>query len=455
MEADDLGDLLRRTRLDNDLTLERLSVLSGISDRTLGDIERGVVRGPQHRTVLAIAEALGLPGADRAALLQAARAGRRGGPTVVRSASVPCDVRDLTGRSAEVARVTGSLTGERPRTVVVTGPPGHGKTSLAVRAAHLLRAAFPDQVFVDLGGTTREPPSPEEVATRVLRALTGWNGPPARAGDRLRGLLAGRRALLVLDDAAAEHQVRALQQVAGRSAVLVTSRRLLSGLDAVDRVPVAGLPDADARRLLAAIVPAGQAAGADLTDLARWCDGVPLALRIVGNRLASRPGCTAAALAERLAVRNRRLDVLTAGDLQMRTAIQASVDQLRPTTRELFLRLPLLDAEAFPAALAAGLVGASRAAVDDMLDELAELNLVRSAAGDSYALGGLLRLYAEAELATRRAVRSTPSGNGRRAADGPRGSARARRVPLTTASASRRQAVPGHRRPRRAMSDSS
>jgi hypothetical protein len=156
--------------------------------------------------------------------------------------------------------------------------------------------------------------------------------------------------------------------------------------------------------VLAAIIPAGQADESDLVRLARLCDHVPLALRIAGNRVASRPGWTATALVGRLAARERRLDALTAGDLRMRAAIRSSVDQLGPSTRQLFRRLALVEEPTFAADLAAALVGQPRGRTEDMLDELADLNLVQPAAGDRYALRGLLRLYAEAELVTQETV---------------------------------------------------
>ncbi|MCV2490954.1 helix-turn-helix domain-containing protein [Geodermatophilus sp. YIM 151500] len=403
MDAEPLGQVVRGLRLAADLTLEGLSEASGISARALSDIERGAARAPQHRTMLAIAQALDLPEADRAALLQAARDGRRR-PQRAPSWRLPLprDTADFTGREAELASVTAALTGARAARsplVVVTGPPGYGKTSVAVRASARLRSAFPDQLFVDLGGVTHEPPSPRAVADRVLGALLGRESTGHDTGY-VRELLAERQRLLVLDDAASESQIRALRPTTGPTALLVTSRRSLAGLDEAGRVPLDRLPSSDARQVLAAIIPAEQAAQTDLARLARLCDHVPLALRIAGNRVASRPGWTAAGLVERLAVREHRLDALTAGDLQIRAAIRSSVDQLGPAARRLFRRLALVDEPTVPAGLAAALVGEPRWRAEDVLDELADLNLVQPAPGDRYALRGLLRLYAEAELAT-------------------------------------------------------
>src|SRR3954451_19499623 len=383
-----VGPLLRRLRLDAQLTLERLSAASGIGERALSDIERGVARGPQHRTVLAITGALGLSGADRARMVDAARAGRR----EVRSPAPPApprEVPDFVGREQEVARLTAALTGPRRGPVVVTGPAGYGKTTVALRAAHLLREALPDQVFVDLRGTPADGPSADAVVTHVLRSLTGQVGPPALARDRLSRVLEARPRLLVLDDAGAEWQLRALQPATDRTAVVVTSRRSLAGLDQADRLPLDRLTAAEAQRLLAAIIPPGQTGEADLVELARLCDHVPLALRIAGNRVASRPGSTAAALVDRLRGRARRLDALTAGDLQMRSTIGSSVDQLTPATRQLFRRLALLPSPTFAADHAAAVVDQPPCRTADMLEELVELNVVHTAPGDRYAMDDL------------------------------------------------------------------
>jgi len=405
--------MVRRLRLDADLTLERLSEASGISDRALSDIERGAARGPQHRTVLAIARALGLSDVDRAAMVRAARDGRRRAtPSSPHRLPLPMDADNFTGRGVELSRITAALTAlpqHRPSLTVVTGPPGYGKTSLAVRAATLLHDAFPEQLFVPLGGLTSEPLSPDVVVTRIVRALSGQQCTSGDVG-LLRRLLAERRVLLVLDDAAYEAQVRAVLPSAGPAAVLVTTRRSLAGLDGVERVVLDRLCSKDAQELLAAIILPAQRAGADLADIARLCDNVPLALRIAGNRLASRPAWTVTALLARLALIDRRLDSLTAGDLGMATAISLSFAQLGAAAQQLFRRLALVDGPTVGAGLAGALIGRHPWQAEELLDELADASLVQPTGGDRYALHELLGLYARAELAheppaTRAAIR--------------------------------------------------
>jgi transcriptional regulator with XRE-family HTH domain len=413
-ELEPLGRMVRRLRTDADLTLERLSEASGISDRALSDIERGAARGPQHRTVLAVAGALALTDGDRAALLRAARDGRRRAtPSALTCLPLPPDAVPFLGREREQAILTTALTrahGHRPSLTVITGPPGYGKTALAVRAAALVESTLPDQLFVDLGDVAYGPPSPADLVAWLVSALTHRRTRDGDAGV-LRHLLADRPLLLVLDDAAHESQVRALLPALGRVAVLVTSRRPLAGLDVGTRVRLDRLGARDARCLLAAVIPSGQRAGADLPGLARLCDHVPLALRIVGNRLASCPEWTVGDLVTRMTATGRRLDTLTAGDLRMADAIRPSVSGLGADARRLFRRLALVDGRTFGAGLAGALAGRSPRTTETLLDELADLSLIQPVAGDRYAVHDLLQLYARAEFAlespaTRRAVRA-------------------------------------------------
>ncbi|MGC5165767.1 ATP-binding protein [Luteimicrobium sp. DT211] len=423
MQDDGFGAVVRRLRLEADLTLEALAEASGVSDRGIGDIERGVSRAPQRRTVLALADGLGLDDAARTALLEAARDARRRAQDSAAGARLPVPgaLGDFTGRADDrrllASALRASTSGAAPPVVLVSGPPGFGKTALATRVAADLSGDFDAQVFLDLRGLDARPVTPGDVVRRLCAALTG-SPSPARvddAADRLRGALVGRRVLLVLDNAASEEQVRAAVPAAGPAAVLVTSRRTLAGLAGVRRLVLGTLAADDAVALLRRIVPAEAGGSAELARLAALCADVPLALRIAGNRLAVRQGWSVARLVARLGSPDRRLDGLRAGDLQVRAAFSSSFEQLGPGSQRMFRRLSLVGAPSVGTGLAAALSGEPLARAEDLLDELVDLSLVQPAGDDRFALHDLLREFAGSEL---RAQEGAPAADAtRRRAD--------------------------------------
>ncbi|MFI6294675.1 ATP-binding protein [Nonomuraea sp. NPDC050790] len=398
------ADLLRGHRRAARLTLEQLAELSGVSARTLSDMERGRSTGPQHRTVTALANALALGDDDRRRLLEQAREGRLRDhwmrPTGL--CELPRSVDDFTGRTAELAWTQDFVQAGAGGVALITGPAGLGKTTLAVRAAHALRPSFPDGVFfVDLFGMSPQPLAAGDALTQLLRALgTPERQVPADGADRAslyRSLLRGRKALVVVDNAASEEQVRPLLPGSGGGHALVTSRRLLTGLESVHRLSLGPLPPAQATRLLTGIL--GDRSGdAAITELAELCGGLPLALRIVGNRLASRPGWQAADLVARLANEERRLDQLRAGDLKVAQAFAMSYEQLAETARRVFRRLALVTGRDFDAALAAVLGAIPAEDAWDALDELVDLGLLQDGAAGRYRFHDLVRLFARERL---------------------------------------------------------
>ncbi|MBT0993561.1 helix-turn-helix domain-containing protein [Cellulomonas sp. DKR-3] len=422
MRDDSLGAALRHLRTSRDLTLERLAELSTVSARTISDIERGVSTGPQRRTVELLCDALDLSPDDRTAVLSAARAGRvRGGtsgpptsgtPTSNPPTSVPVAlpraVADFTGRGRERELVaahlaSGTAAGSSP-VVVVSGPPGFGKTALAVTVATELAAAeaggFDEVHFVDLRGYTTRPMDAAAVVNGLVHAVEPQAGavPREAAAATWQRVLGGRRVLVVLDNAATEDQVRAAIPATGPAAVLVTSRGTLAGLEDVLRVALDQLPAADSLAMLGAIVPASQRADQDLERLAGLCGHVPLALRIAGNRVASRHGWTVDDLAARLDVEERRIDGLRAGDLEIRATIALSYDRLSDEGRRAFRRLAHLRGGTFSEPLAARLTPTDLARAEEVLDGLVDLGLVQPAARGRYHLHDLLRLFARGRL---------------------------------------------------------
>ncbi|MEU8206668.1 helix-turn-helix domain-containing protein [Streptosporangium sp. NPDC049046] len=405
------AEVLRRHRHAVRLTLEQLAEASGVSARTLSDMERGRSKGSQHRTVTALADALGLDDADRNQLVELAREGRLrdrwARPTGL--CELPRSVGDFTGRAAGLAWTSELLrAGDAPGAAgvgLITGSAGLGKTTLAVRAGHVLRPDFPRGVFfLDLFGMSPQPLPVDDALGMLLRALGIADqqipGDVAERASLYRSLLRDRRALIVLDNAASEEQVRPLLPGGGAGKALVTSRRLLAGLEGVRRLALGPLPPLEATKLLTGILKERSAPDEEsaVGRLAQLCGGLPLALRIAGNRLVSRPGWNAADLAARLTNEERRLDQLSAGDLKIATAFGLSYEQLAISTRRLFRRLALVPGRDFDAALAAVAGGTSIEEAWNALDELVDLGLLQDDMSGRYRFHDLVRLFARDRL---------------------------------------------------------
>ncbi|MEU8056067.1 ATP-binding protein [Microbispora bryophytorum] len=405
------AEVLRRHRHAARLTLEQLAEASGVSARSLSNMERGRSRGPQHRTVTALADALALDESARKQLVELARDGRLRDhwtrPTGL--CALPRSVGDFTGRAPELAWTNDLVHADASPGVagvgLITGPAGLGKTTFAVRAAHALRPDFPDGVFfLDLFGMSPHPVAAGEALALLLRALgVEDRDMPGDVPDRAslyRSLLEGKRVLVVLDNAASEEQIRPLLPGGSHGRVLITSRRLLAGLEGVRRLSLGPLPLAEATELLTGILGDRSASDGEraLTQLAQVSGGLPLALRIIGNRLVSRPGWSAAELVARLANEERRLEQLSAGDLKIANAFGMSYEQLAGSARKLFRRLALVPGRDFDAALAAVAGGISAEDAWDALDELVDLGLLQDGASGRYRFHDLVRLFARDRL---------------------------------------------------------
>jgi DNA-binding SARP family transcriptional activator/Tfp pilus assembly protein PilF len=331
---------------------------------------------------------------------------------------LPTDISDFTGRSELVEQIDQRLTapvGHSQRlavpVLVITGQGGVGKTSLAVHAAHGVADQFADgQLFADLHGASARPTGPAQVLERFLRAL-GVPGPqiPESVDERAeayRNLLAGRRVLVVLDDAASESQVLPLLPGSGSAAVLVTSRGALAGLAGATRIPLGVFEAMQSVELLGRIagttrVRAEREAAARVTE---QCGHLPLAVRIAGGRLAVRPHWDVRQLAERLADQARRLDELELGELGVRASISLSYYAATEAARRLLRRLALLDVPVFSGWVCAPLLDRQPADADDVLDELVSARLVEPVgtglgAHVQYRFHDLIRLFARERLA--------------------------------------------------------
>jgi tetratricopeptide (TPR) repeat protein len=325
---------------------------------------------------------------------------------------LPLDVYAFTGRNDELAELDRLLDTAReaaPAVVIsaVSGTAGVGKTALAVRWAHRVADRFPDGcLYVDLRGYDPDQPMrPDEALAAFLRAL-GVNdgdipaGPTERAA-LYRSLLAGRRLLVVLDNACSVDQVRPLLPGSASCFVLVTSRDSLVGLvvrDGARRIDLDLLPAGEAvallRTLLNVRVDADPQAAAALADR---CARLPLALRIAAELAAVRPSTPLADLVAELADEQRRLDLLDAG-ADERTAVRAvfswSYRQLPPDAARLFRLLGLHPGPDLEAYAAAALADIDVDRCRHLLDELTRAHLVQETALGRFEMHDLLRAYA-------------------------------------------------------------
>ncbi|MCX5194248.1 tetratricopeptide repeat protein [Streptomyces sp. NBC_00249] len=318
----------------------------------------------------------------------------------VRPAQLPAAPVAFTGREREAALLAEGLRAAGGRVCLVTGPPGIGKTALALRVAHTLRGEFPDgQLHVDLrGADPAAAADPTEVLAGFLRAL-GVDGPavPAGAGERAglyRSLLAERRVLVVLDNAASAAQAGPLLPGAGAgSAVLVTSRRRLTGLDPRLAFGLPLLEEAAALGLLAGAARVAAEPGA-ARELVRLCGRLPLALRVVGAELAALPHRDLASLAARLGDERARLDVLDG----VRAGLRLSYRALPGPARALLRGLAALDAPDHAAWTAAAVLDGTLAAAEEALDALTAAHLLEPAGRDEagrvrYRMHDLVRAF--------------------------------------------------------------
>ncbi|MFG1606750.1 helix-turn-helix domain-containing protein [Actinoplanes sp. NPDC049265] len=397
------GRLARWRRLRG-LTQERLADASGLSVRGIRELERGRGRAPRPRTAALLAEALRLAGADRAEFLAlATRVPPDAGPAP--PGELPPAINDLTGRDGELARLAAlaspavNVRRPGPAVVVVHGLTGVGTTSLAISAGHRLRGGFPDgQLFIDLLGGTPKPLDPAVALGRFLRSLglPDEQIPPTRAGRiaLYRTVTHDRRLIVVLDNAADERQVRSLRPVGGGSFVLVTSHRPLAGLEAVERLALGPLTHPAGRALLRIIVGPRAVSEPDaVAELAYLCGNLPLALRIAGNRLASRPSWSVARAVGQLRDEGTRLSTLTAGDQSMAAALAVPYGRLSPAAALALRRCAVLAPADLDAARAALTTGLPEPCATAALEELVDFGLL-CPAGERYHYPDLVRLFA-------------------------------------------------------------
>jgi DNA-binding SARP family transcriptional activator/Flp pilus assembly protein TadD len=374
-----------------------------------------------HQQILRADPALAAPGP----------ASRPAAPT---PRELPADVTAFTGRAAELARLDRLLAaapaagtgagaspgpedgaGDRRVTAAVisavSGTAGVGKTALAIHWAHQAVERFPDgQLYVNLRGYDPDRPvTAADALAGFLRALgvPGQDIPPGEdeRAARYRSLVAGKRMLVVLDNAGSVELLRPLLPGTAACAVVVTSRDALAGLVARDgaaRLDLSLLPLAEAVALLTQLI--GERARADpdaAAELARQCARLPLALRVAAELAAARPGAPLAALVAELADQQKRLDLLDA-DGDPRTAVRGvfswSCRNLDADAARTFRMASLHPGPDFDPYAVAALAGTTAGQARRMLGLLARAHLIQTTGPGRYGMHDLLRAYAR-ELA--------------------------------------------------------
>ncbi|HEY4018023.1 MAG TPA: BTAD domain-containing putative transcriptional regulator [Pseudonocardiaceae bacterium] len=325
---------------------------------------------------------------------------------------LPAGVPDFVGRDELIDRIRELTVGAEEHAhsvpiVVLSGPPGAGKTALAVHAAHRLRRDFPDgALWVNLRGYSTSPPlAATDALGRFLRALgvTAEHIPHEvdEQSTLLRTLLAGRKVLMVLDNAASPEHVRPLLPAESTCAVLITSRNNLSGLTALNgarRLPVEIISPIEAATLISKIIGADRVAEEpDATEeLAATCGFLPLSLRIAATNLAMSGGLTVAEYVRELRSGSRLDAMEIEGDDQaaVRLAFDLSYSTLKPTLSRFFRILSLIPGADFEWHAAAAVTDADPGETQRMLGALASANLIGENGSGRYAFHDLIKEFA-------------------------------------------------------------
>jgi DNA-binding SARP family transcriptional activator len=325
-------------------------------------------------------------------------------------AQLPPDIPNFVGRTDVLETSRGGLLGSdgestAGRAVCISGMPGVGKTTLALRTGHATRADFPDgQLYADLRGTSEDPADPHQILEGFIRAI----GVPAHEmpeslqerSKLFRTCSMGRRLLVVLDDALSVSQVAPLLPASPGSAVIITSRWGLYSLPGARHVELEEMTGDEAIELIEyasgrCYSGAERRAAERATEL---CGRLPIALRSLGSRLAAMRNWPIEKAVEWVEAATGRLDVLAFADLDVRACCAASYRRLDPQDRSMFRLISLLPPPEFTADTAARLAGASTDLVEAQLIRLASCNLlsVADASGCEirYRMHELIRLYA-------------------------------------------------------------
>jgi tetratricopeptide (TPR) repeat protein len=416
------GELLRWHRRRARLTQEGLAELCGLSVRTLRDMEAGRVRSPRVASLRLLETALELSGVSRDEFEKLALGHPPGdAPStglncpLVTPWQLPHDVGGFAGRTQQIAQLDRGICDDSlsaPGAISITGTAGVGKTALAVHWAHRVADRFPDgQLFVNLRGHAPvEPVRPVDALTQILRGL-GMSAERIpleldEASALYRTLLAPRRMLVVLDNAASAEQVRPLLPGRSASLTLITGRRDLEGLTAREGVRpllLDVLTPSESAALLGRLLDTDRlsAEPEQARRLAELCAHLPLALRIMAAKLVSAPQRKIGQLVTELESGNPIGVLRLEGDPEsaIEITLGLSYRALPLVVRRAFRLLGLVPGPHFDGEALAALMSTSRAEADRLLADLARGHLVQQIAPGLYTFHDLLRLYAREQAA--------------------------------------------------------
>ncbi|MFF5302189.1 BTAD domain-containing putative transcriptional regulator [Streptomyces sp. NPDC013161] len=324
-------------------------------------------------------------------------------PARVRPQQLPPAPGDFVGRERLLERLRLALrpSGEAVALAVLSGIGGVGKTALALRVAHGIRADYPDgQLYVDLRGDGGQPADPADVLVDFLLALgmpaAGIPATPTARAGAYRTLTADRRILVLLDNASDTAQVTPLLPGTPGNAALITTRHRSLVPPGATRFEVPVPDQREAVAMLGRFTGDAEIAAAPelALELVHACGQLPLALRIIGARTAARPGRGLGAQLLRLRAEERRLDELRAGDMSVEATFQVGYRALAPDRARAMRLCALLDAADFPVAVAAVLLDQPEQETEEQLEHLVEAGLLEPHSADRYRFHDLVRAFA-------------------------------------------------------------
>ncbi|MEU2595776.1 tetratricopeptide repeat protein [Streptomyces hirsutus] len=322
-----------------------------------------------------------------------------------RPLQAPRDIPEFTGRQAVIRRIEESILSDRdaPTVWVLSGMAGVGKTSIAIRAANKFTDKFPDGVlYASLAGASVKPTDATEILTRFLKDLGVSIGDLPNDYESLvtayRTLIATKAILVVLDDAADTTQVNDLIPTSPLSAALITSRRPLATLPGSQNIPIDVWTVDECIRFLQVLL--GDTRIREVTDeaseLAEICGRLPIALRIIGAQLMRRPLWPLSRMASRLRDKQRRLEVLRADDIAIRSVFATAYDSLSSEQSHIFRVVGLTLGPTFSAESIAQMADDDEYTVEDLLEDLADHHLISpDDVPGRYRIHDLMRLFAK------------------------------------------------------------